>query len=116
MLNRIDTYSGKTFSLYLRQPRQSLNLGFTTLPFLHWVIGLFEFEALFQNKDSQRDTMERNIIFIIYHKIQNYSIWTSSFFCKGLGIHRGGFCRYEIEYIFFGPGLPIFQSKTNLLI
>jgi len=27
MLNRIDNYSGKTFSLYLRQPRQSLNLG-----------------------------------------------------------------------------------------
>jgi len=26
MINRIDAYSGKTFSLYLRQPRQSLNL------------------------------------------------------------------------------------------
>ncbi len=26
MLNRIDDYSGKTFSLYLRQPRQSINL------------------------------------------------------------------------------------------
>jgi len=28
MINRIDAYSGKTFSLHLRQPRQSLNLGF----------------------------------------------------------------------------------------
>jgi hypothetical protein len=26
MINRIDDYSGKIFSLYLRQPRQSINL------------------------------------------------------------------------------------------